>query len=289
MLNAMRRSKERRALAARLYAALVARARDPVFFARFAVKDTLDGRFDLVVLHAWLVLERLNAAGAASLSQAFVDTVFIGFESMNPESLKEMKKRQNLEDIREATRIVQAAGIHIHGMFVFGFEEDDWETVEATVRFARNMKLTSVQLLILTPLPGSELYHGLRTQGRITSFNWDLYDTHHVAYRPAHFTPFELQCAQVYGHTQLYALPEAIKKLVTGRFVAAGLSFYAWKINREWQKGNQSYLRDLAINSGAAGVSAARASGRASRAEAGWIDASRRPAPFSLVPAALHS
>jgi radical SAM superfamily enzyme YgiQ (UPF0313 family) len=199
-----------------------------------------------------------------------------------------MKKRQNLEDIHDAIRIVQAARIHIHGMFVFGFEEDDWKTVEATVRFARKMKLTSVQLLILTPLPGSELYQGLRTQGRITSFNWDLYDTHHVVYRPARFTPFELQCAQVYGHTQVYTLPAAIKKLATGRFVAAGLSLYAWKINREWQKGNQPYLRDLAIGSGAAGVPAARASDRASGAKNGWTDASRRPASVRLVPAALH-
>jgi hypothetical protein len=33
-----------------------------------------------------------------------------------------------------------------------------------------------------------------------------------VVYRPSAFTPFELQCAQVYGHTQLYALPESLKK-----------------------------------------------------------------------------
>ena len=86
MLNALRRSKERRSLVSRLHAALVARARDPVFFARFGVKDTLDGRFDLLVLHAWLVLERLNAVGATPLSQAFVDTVFVGFD----EALREM-------------------------------------------------------------------------------------------------------------------------------------------------------------------------------------------------------
>jgi cytochrome b pre-mRNA-processing protein 3 len=85
MLNALRRSRERRALAAGLHAALVGRARDPVFFARFGVKDTLDGRFDLLVLHAWLVLERLKAAGAP-LSQAFVDAVFVGFD----EALREL-------------------------------------------------------------------------------------------------------------------------------------------------------------------------------------------------------
>lgn len=183
------------------------------------------------------------------MKRAGCHTVFIGFESVNPQSLAEMKKSQSLEDIRQAIGVVQGAGIHIHGMFVFGFEEDDWDTVEATIRFARQMKLTSVQLLILTPLPGSELYERLRAAGRIFSFDWNLYDTHHVVYQPGGFTPFELQCAQVHGHTRLYSLPEGLRKLVTGRWVSAGLSFYAWKINRDWQKGNQPYLRKLEADS----------------------------------------
>ena len=173
-------------------------------------------------------------------------TVFIGFESVNPQSLAEMKKNQSLADIREAIDVIQGAGIHIHGMFVFGFDADNRDTVEATVTFARERKLTSVQLLILTPLPGSQLYEQLSAGGRITSFDWELYDTHHVVYRPARFTPYELQRAQINGHTRLYALSEGIRKLACGRWVAAGLSFYAWKINRDWQKGNRGYLRALA-------------------------------------------
>ena len=105
------------------------------------------------------------------MKRAGCQTVFVGFESVNPKSLREMKKSQNLEDIQNAVRVLQQAGIHIHGMFVFGFDEDDWDTVEATVRFIRQTKLTSVQLLILTPLPGSEHFENLRTAGRITSFD----------------------------------------------------------------------------------------------------------------------
>jgi radical SAM superfamily enzyme YgiQ (UPF0313 family) len=198
------------------------------------------------------------------MKRAGCHTVFIGFESVNPQSLAEMKKSQSVADIVQAIEVVQGAGIHIHGMFVFGFEGDTWDTVEATVAFARERKLTSVQLLILTPLPGSQLYHRLCAEGRITSFDWELYDTHHVVYRPAGFTPYELQQAQIHGHTQLYALSEGLRKLVAGRWVAAGLSFYAWKINRAWQKANQTYLRRLAAaseppRSGGAPLSACRA------------------------------
>ncbi len=182
------------------------------------------------------------------MKRAGCHTVFIGFESVNPRSLALMKKNQSLDDIVRAIRIVQAAGIHIHGMFVLGFDGDDRDTVEATIRFARRMKLTSVQVLILTPLPGSELYGRLQEQNRITSFDWDLYDTHHVVFRPEGLAALDLQRAQVHAHTRLYALPETLRKLFTGRWVAAGLSLYAWKINRDWQRENQQYLATLAAN-----------------------------------------
>jgi cytochrome b pre-mRNA-processing protein 3 len=84
MLNLFSRSKQRRETAARIYAALSARAREPVFFARLGVPDSLDGRFDLLTLHAWLVLERLHAG--KELAQALVDTIFSGFD----EALREL-------------------------------------------------------------------------------------------------------------------------------------------------------------------------------------------------------
>lgn len=85
MLKAFQRGRERREVAGRLHAAVVARAREPVFFTTFAVPDTLDGRFDLVALHGYLVLEQLNARDAL-LAQDFVDALFTGFD----EGLREL-------------------------------------------------------------------------------------------------------------------------------------------------------------------------------------------------------
>jgi cytochrome b pre-mRNA-processing protein 3 len=80
MLKALANSRKRRQAAAGLVSALVARARAPVFFTKFNVPDTIDGRFDLVALHAFLVLERLEAGGRRGLSQALTDAVFAGFD-----------------------------------------------------------------------------------------------------------------------------------------------------------------------------------------------------------------
>jgi cytochrome b pre-mRNA-processing protein 3 len=80
MLNLLRKSAARKAFAQGLYDQMVARARAPVFFRELAVPDTIDGRFDLVTLHAWLVLERLKSTGQDAAAQALTDTLFIGFD-----------------------------------------------------------------------------------------------------------------------------------------------------------------------------------------------------------------
>ena len=57
-----------------IYGMIVAQAREPLFYRDFGVPDTVDGRFDMLLLHLWLVLRRLQPVeGGASLSQALFD------------------------------------------------------------------------------------------------------------------------------------------------------------------------------------------------------------------------
>jgi cytochrome b pre-mRNA-processing protein 3 len=64
ILAAFRRSPAKVTIAA-LYGAIVAQARSPLFYARCGVADTVDGRFELIVLHLVLVLRRLDGGPAA--------------------------------------------------------------------------------------------------------------------------------------------------------------------------------------------------------------------------------
>ena len=68
----------RREEAAALYAAIVTQSRLPVFFIDFGVPDTLDGRFDMVVMHTFLVLSRLKQEGedGKGLAQGVFDEMF---------------------------------------------------------------------------------------------------------------------------------------------------------------------------------------------------------------------
>src|SRR6202795_865568 len=57
-----------------IYGMIVTQAREPVFFWGLGVPDSVNGRFDLLVLHLWMVLHRLKSMeGAADLSQALFD------------------------------------------------------------------------------------------------------------------------------------------------------------------------------------------------------------------------
>jgi cytochrome b pre-mRNA-processing protein 3 len=66
----------------RLYEAIVVRARSPLFHEKFGVADTIDGRFDLLVLHLSLVIDRLKNDGkdGADLAAAVASLAFGGFE-----------------------------------------------------------------------------------------------------------------------------------------------------------------------------------------------------------------
>lgn len=78
LLDWLRTGRRARKRADALYAAIVARARSTEFYRALAVPDTLDGRFDMIVLHMFVVLERLRGEGGPGrqLSQALFDLMF---------------------------------------------------------------------------------------------------------------------------------------------------------------------------------------------------------------------
>ena len=75
-LAALFNRKSRTAVQA-LYGAIVATARNPAFYAEWGVPDTLDGRLELIALHAFLAIRRLKQSGDnAAFAQALFDTMF---------------------------------------------------------------------------------------------------------------------------------------------------------------------------------------------------------------------
>jgi radical SAM superfamily enzyme YgiQ (UPF0313 family) len=179
------------------------------------------------------------------MAEAGCSTLFIGFESVDPEALREMKKSQTVDEIRYAVRQIRSRGIHVHGMFVFGFDSDTPRSTRATVDFALAEKIDSAQFLLLTPLPGSSFYEKMSTEGRLLDTAWETYDAHHVKFLPAGFTPYGLQWAQIDAHRRFYGPLRVLARLLRGRTGGFVIGVYASALNRRWQRMERGYLEIL--------------------------------------------
>ncbi len=154
--------------------------------------------------HTHLILQQRDLLPLMRRSGCFA--VYLGFESINPASLKEYQKRQTVEEIREAICLLHRHGILVHGMFIFGADSDDLVTFKETVKFALRNRIDTAQFLVLTPVPGTPLFQRLESEGRILTRDWRYYDGHHVVFRPAKMSPATLQIAATKAMQIFYSL-----------------------------------------------------------------------------------
>lgn len=87
MLKLFRRNKTQDTIE-RLYGAIVAQARQPAFYMEFGVPDTVEGRFELLLLHTFLVCHRLK--GESGAGQEMSQKVFDAFLDDMDRTLREM-------------------------------------------------------------------------------------------------------------------------------------------------------------------------------------------------------
>ncbi len=116
------------------------------------------------------LIERAAEAGLRSL--------FVGFETLTPENLKQSNKRQNLgRDYKAVTGRLHSLGIMINGSFVFGMDDDGDDVFRRTVDWAIEQGITTATFHIQTPYPGTRLYARMVSEGRMLTRDWNLYDT----------------------------------------------------------------------------------------------------------------
>ena len=174
-------------------------------------------------------------------------TLYIGLESVNPSSLENMKKCQTPAQMVEALEVFRRHHIPIHGMFVYGFDEDDWRTVRKTVRFAKRARLSSTQFLILTPLPGSEFYRRVLSEKRLLFKDWGLFDAHHVVFKPKLLSLQALQKAQMISHKRFYSWMQSVRKALRFRWFEVAIAGYARGLNRMWKKRNKDFISAIKL------------------------------------------
>jgi radical SAM superfamily enzyme YgiQ (UPF0313 family) len=143
------------------------------------------------------LIERAAKAGLRSL--------FVGFETLCPDNLASSNKKQNLgRDYRQAIRRLDDLGIMINGSFVFGMDHDGPDVFKRTVDWAIAQGITTATFHIQTPYPGTALHNRMLAEGRITTNNWDLYDTRHVVYRTTGMSAQRLKAGYDWAYKAFY-------------------------------------------------------------------------------------
>ena len=98
----------------------------------------------------------------------------VGYESGNQKILHNIKKGMRVDWARRFTRDCHELGIRIHGTFILGLPGETKETIEETIRFAREINPHTIQVSLAAPYPGTFLYKQAMENGWLVDENAEL-------------------------------------------------------------------------------------------------------------------
>ncbi len=113
--------------------------------------------------------------------------LLVGYESGNQQILHNIRKGMLVDVARRFTRDCRDLGITIHGTFIMGLPGESRETIEETIRFAREIDPHTIQVSLAAPYPGTELYRDAVENGWLDAAHADLIDTNGVQMAPLHY------------------------------------------------------------------------------------------------------
>jgi radical SAM superfamily enzyme YgiQ (UPF0313 family) len=177
----------------------------------------------------WITQMSINAAHDEEflemLSRSGCTGVLIGFESLDRETLRAMKKNFNAMrgGYEVALKNLRRHNIRVYGTFIFGYQNDTPDTFSNTVEFAIDQRMYIAAFNHLTPFPGTALYNRLKNENRLRFEAWWLDDD--------------------YRYNDLPFIPERLNHDdVTRLCVESRRKFYSWGsiLRRGFDKTNRS-------------------------------------------------
>ncbi|MBI2304200.1 MAG: radical SAM protein [Chloroflexi bacterium] len=101
------------------------------------------------------------------MKKASVFRIAFGIESGDEAILRGIKKGTDVATIRRACTLAQKAGFIVDGFFMLGLPGDTEQTMQATIRLAKELPLNNAEFFITLPLPATELYDFVKGNGRL--------------------------------------------------------------------------------------------------------------------------
>lgn len=187
-------------------------------FARYKMKWFTE--CDISIAYDDALLEQLARSGCAQVLIGFETTYKAGLQGLD----KANWKYKQWEQYQKSIEKIQSYGISVNGCFIFGFDTDNAATMAQTEAFIKESKLSEVQITLLTPFPGTALYHQLKSENRLLADTyWDKCTLFDLNFIPKQFEVAELEyrfqetMANIYARDTVQQRKSHFKTIIKNR------------------------------------------------------------------------
>jgi anaerobic magnesium-protoporphyrin IX monomethyl ester cyclase len=163
------------------------------------------------------LLEKMYDAGCI--------TVWFGVESGSEKILGAMHKKINREQVREAFKTAQKAGLMTIASAVIGFPGETEETAWETINFINSLNPDDIGCYIATPYPGTPMYDDVVKNGWLKVTDFNKYDTATPTFETPYLTMERLREIKYKAHQKFYLRPGYVFKMIRrgGTYGRSGL------------------------------------------------------------------
>jgi radical SAM superfamily enzyme YgiQ (UPF0313 family) len=146
------------------------------------------------------------------MAEAGCISILIGFETVNPDSLKEANKpHNNIELYGEAIKKIHKRGINVTASFAIGFDSDTVSAFDNIIEFTDRNNVCYAMLNILTAAPGTDIYDRLKKEDRLLDISSEFFNGIYPNFKYKNITPFEMLHKYSESIEQLFS-PESVFK-----------------------------------------------------------------------------
>ena len=187
-------------------------------------KDLFQAMAQANLRKEWIAQATINFADDEELlvlaARAGCSGVFIGFESPTPEGLRELGKKFNLlkgRDFRASVRRIQRHHIPVVGSFIIGLDIDEPGIGRRIAEAASQYGVDNLNVLFLTPLPGTRLWEQMKSQDRIAldAFpdDWKYYTLTFPVARYKHLSLDGIIEEMISCNRTFYSMPRILRRM----------------------------------------------------------------------------
>jgi len=143
------------------------------------------------------ILHLLEKAGCYSLG--------LGIESGSPRTLKNMRKAQSVDEIREKVNLIhKVTKIRTTGFFIIGYPTEDKDDILQTIELSKELPINRAQFTICLPVPGSEMTEKMIQEGKLKDVDFSDISFQNIVHVPEKMTMKELRKYRMKAYMEFY-------------------------------------------------------------------------------------